>query len=201
LGLGAKGENSYYKEILDKGILPINSTEDLFDLVSDIFDNDIRNWIEQEGYYKEINRLAQNTNRIEAEKFIQKSIEKPIANGFLTRKHQNNKFTITREPELLDDKKIDFLISYGSIGSIVIELKLSHNSEAMPTRKEAQEYIDKLNQYVQGSQSDYGLFVIFNTQQTKKEFEELIKELKELYGDKKHIKVIGLNCIHLTNFG
>ncbi|KIM06900.1 MAG: hypothetical protein KU38_11595 [Sulfurovum sp. FS08-3] len=187
--------NSYYKEILDKGILPINSTKDLFELVGDIFDTDIRNWVEQEGFYRHINELAKKEKNVEAEKFIQTSIKSEIEKNLYKRKYEENDFIVKREEELLDAKKLDFTIFYSHIGSIAIELKLSHNSEAMPTRKEAQEYINKLNQYVQGSQSDFGLFVIFNTQQSKEQFEELIKELKELYVKEQHIQVIGLNCM------
>jgi RNase H-fold protein (predicted Holliday junction resolvase) len=171
------------------------STKDLFELVGDIFDTDIRNWVKQEGFYKHINELAKKEKNIEAEKHIQTTIKSEIEKNLYKRKYEENDFIVKREEELLNAKKLDFTIFYSHIGSIVIELKLSHNSEAMPTRKEAQEYINKLNQYVQGSQSDFGLFVIFNTQQSKEQFEELIKELKELYAKEQHIQVIGLNCM------
>ena len=37
---------------------------------------------------------------------------------------------LKREEQTLDDKRADFTINYGFIGQVLLELKLSHNSES-----------------------------------------------------------------------
>ncbi len=99
--------------------------------------------------------------------------------------------SIVREEQLLDDNRLDFTVRYGLIGSIMIELKLGHQSEAKPTRK----YIEKLKHYMAGSNSDYGLFVIFNVKDEKNNFNKQMISLSKLYENLDNISVLGLNCV------
>jgi hypothetical protein len=198
-----KKDNSYYKDILDNGLLPISSPLDLFEVVKEIWDKDIRNWIEEEGYYRNINELAKKQQNTNAEDFIQKSIEPKIESGFYKRGYKEKTFIIKREEQLLDDKRLDFTISYPPFSSIVIELKLAHNAEVKfkknnEATKKAKEYISKLKQYIKGSKSNFALFVIFNVEEdtTQKSFNEQIDKLKELYNEEKNINIIGLNCMN-----
>jgi len=194
--------DEYYKNILDRGMFPINTSLDLFEIIKEIWDKDIRNWLEKEGAYKFINELSQKENNKNAEDFIQKTIISEIKLGFLRREHKEKKFSIKREEQKLDDKRLDFTISYPPFGSIVIELKLAHNDEVKfkqnnePTKK-AKDYIDKLEQYIKGSQSNFALFVIFNIEEDKrkKDLEEQIDNLNKIYKEHTDIAIIGLNCV------
>jgi hypothetical protein len=61
-----------------------------------------------------------------------------------------SKCDIIREHQLLDGKKIDFLISYGFIGPVMIETKRLDNSEiANNTKRRA--YKKKMLQYIKGT--------------------------------------------------
>jgi len=194
--------NSYYKDILDNGLLPISSPLDLFEVVKEIWDKDIRTWIESEGAYKFVSELAKKEKNTNAEDFIQKSIEAKIESGFYKRGYKEKTFIIKREEQLIDDKRLDFTISYPPFGSIVIELKLAHNAEVKfkqnnEAMKKAEEYIPKLKQYIKGSKSNFALFVIFNVEEdtNQKSFNEQIDKLKELYKEHNDIDIIGLNCV------
>jgi hypothetical protein len=44
-----------------------------------------------------------------------------------------------------------------------------------------------------GSRSDYGIFLVFNTKDTKENFEKQMADLVKLYAEEAKIFVIGLN--------
>jgi len=77
----------------------------------------------------------------------------------------------------------------------MIKLKLGHNSKAKSTRNNSKNYIEKLEKYMAGSNSDYELFVVFNVKDEKSNFEEQMIELNILYEDVDKIGVLGLNCV------
>ena len=49
--------------------------------------------------------------------------------------------------------------------------------------------------YIDATNSDYGLFIIFNTQENKVVFERQIKDLVKLYENEEKIFVLGINCL------
>ena len=49
--------------------------------------------------------------------------------------------------------------------------------------------------YIDATSSDYGLFIIFNTQENKIDFEKQIEKLIKLYENKENIFVLGINCL------
>ena len=184
-----------YNELKSKRYLPVDSPVALLDIVREILDTDIRLWIEEEGAYKFINELARKGRNKNAEDFIQKSVKSQIELALLKRGVRNAE--IRREEQLLDDKRVDFLISYGFVGRILLELKLANSSEAIPSRQNSEAYVKKLKSYVSGTDADFGLFVIFNVEETKtsEQFEEQLVQLNNLYMDEGNIYIVGLNCI------
>jgi hypothetical protein len=182
-----------YNQLQQNDYLDISSIEQLKEITKSIIDEDIRLWIEVEGAYKHINELAKKKENLNAEDFIQKSILSRIKLAFAEKGFRKRDYSIKREEQLLDDKRLDFTVSYGFIGNIMIELKLSHNPESKDG-KAGRDYIKKLKTYMSGSNSKYGLFVIFNIKEKKDAFKKTIIKLKQLYKDEPEITVIGIDC-------
>ena len=187
-----------YKKSKKNEYITVNSSLHLLEIVKDSISNEIRNWIEVEGAYKHIGELAKKTTNTNAEDFIQKTIKSQIELVLLKKGLRYTDIKIKREEQTLDDKRADFTINYGFIGQILLELKLSHNPESKANQKMGKEYKEKLIKYVDATNSDYGLFIIFNTQENKIVFERQIEELTKFYEDKENIFVLGFNC--LENF-
>jgi hypothetical protein len=182
-----------YNQLQQNDYLDISSIEQLKEITKSIIDEDIRLWIEVEGAYKHINELAKKKENLNAEDFIQKSVLSQIKLAFAEKGFRKRDYSIKREEQLLDDKRLDFTVSYGFIGNIMIELKLSHNPEAKDGNV-GRDYIKKLKTYMSGSNSKYGLFVIFNIKEKKDAFKKTIIKLKQLYKDEPEITVIGIDC-------
>lgn len=188
-----------YNTLKKKEYLPIPDALALLEVVKQIIDVDLRRWIESEGAYKFINELALKKKNINAEDFIQKTIKAQIELSLLKRGFRDSDykaFLIKREEQLLNDMRLDFTISYGFVGSILLELKLSHNNEAKKG-KIGTAYREKLvSKYIKGVGADYGIFVIFNTKDSKDKFKNQIGRVRELYANDNEISVIDLNCIN-----
>jgi hypothetical protein len=175
-----------YNEVKQKSYLKIASSEDLLFVIKDIIEKDIQNWVEQEGAYKFISKVRQQ------EDLIQKTIKTQIENGLLKRGFRKHEVYIRREEQLLDDKRTDFVISYGYVGSVLIEIKLTKNSE-VNSPKASNDYRKKLIKYVEGTHSDYGIFLIFQT--TKDNQWKLIEpKVSKIYENDDNIYVLGYNC-------
>jgi hypothetical protein len=144
------GSIKRYNTTKEKDYLPIATPEELLETIKETVETDLRRWVEKEGAYKSINELAQKKNRKAAEEFIQKSILAQIELSLIKKGFRSSDYRIKREEQLPDDKRLDITISYGFVGSIVLELKLSHNSEAKASTEKAREYIQKLHQYLNG---------------------------------------------------
>ncbi len=185
-----------YKKSKENEYIPVTSSTHLLEIVKDIISSEIKNWIEVEGAYKHIGELAQKTKNINAEDFIQKSIKSQIELALLKKGLRHTDIKIKREEQILDDKRVDFTINYGFIGQILLELKLSHNSESKSNQKIGKEYKEKLIHYIDATNSDHGLFIVFNTQEKEIIFQRQIEDLVKLYEDKKNIFILGLNCLN-----
>lgn len=152
-----------YKKSKENEYITVNSSLHLLEIVKDSISNEIRNWIEVEGAYKHIEELSkkiggENKN---AETFIQKTIKSQMELALVKKGLRHLDIKIKREEQTQDDKRADFTINYGFIGQVLLELKLSHNSESKSNLKKGKEYKEKLIKYVDATNSDYGLFVIF----------------------------------------
>ncbi|ATB70429.1 hypothetical protein SJPD1_2333 [Sulfurospirillum diekertiae] len=183
-----------YREFKDKLYLPIASTSHLLEVIKRVIEKDLKQWVEDEGAYKHIELQARKEKKLDAEEFISKTLMPPIKLALYEHGFRATDFRLHREEQLMDDKRIDYTISYGFIGQILLELKLDFNMEADARKKIGKEYVKKLHQYIQGSHSDYGIFLIFNIRSSKEDFEKQLQNLHELYRDELNINVMGLNC-------
>lgn len=184
-----------YKKSKENEYISVNSPLHLLEIVKDAISNEIRNWIEVEGAYKHIGELAKKDKNTNAEDFIQKTITTQMELALLKRGLRYTDIKIKREEQTLDDKRADFTINYGFIGQILLELKLSHNSESKSNLKAGRDYKEKLNKYIGATNSNFGLFIIFNTQEDKRLFNKQIEGLVKLYEKDENIFVLGINCI------
>lgn len=183
-----------YQSLQEKEYMVVSSPIHLLEIIKDIIDKDLKSWIENEGAYKYIDELAKKKANRNAEDFIQKTIKSQIELALIKRGFRPSELRIKREEQTLDDRRIDFTVSYGLVGQILIELKLDSNVEAKSTHKKGQEYTGKLYQYIKGSNSDFGIFLIFNVDSARVVFDMQIQKLIEHYSSEELISVMGINC-------
>jgi hypothetical protein len=185
-----------YNQLEKNDYLPIVTTLELRELVKDIIEQDIRRWVEDEGAYRHILELAKKEKNTNAEDFIQKSIKAQIELALVKRGFRDTDYSIIREEQTLDDKRLDFTVRYGFVGSVMIELKLGHNSEAKAMTQKGTTYVKKLQKYMSSSGSDYGLLVVFNIKKEEKDrFKSQMNSLKKLYESTDNISVLDLDCV------
>lgn len=165
---------------------------DLIELIKSIVDNDLRRWVEQEGAYKLLEIKPVKGHSFRKEDLIQKTIKTQFENALLKAGFRKEDLNIQRESQLLDDKKADFLISYGFLSPVLIELKLLSNSE-ITNASQREKYKQKLIQYIEGSNADFGFFIVFQVDQNNT-VKKYLPKLQELYKDDKNIEVLALNC-------
>lgn len=182
-----------YKKTKENEYLDITSNLHFLELVKECIEKEIKHWIENEGAYKHIEELAKKDKNLNAEDFIQKTLKSQIELALIKRGFRATDLRIKREEQTLDDKRVDFTISYGFVGQILLEFKLSHSNDATDG-KNGQEYKNTLKHYIEGTKSDFGLFVIFNIRHTKETFQKRIAKLNKLYEDEKNIYVLGISC-------
>lgn len=183
-----------YKKAKANEYLLITSPLHLMEIVKGSINNEIKNWIEIEGAYKHIQELSKKNTNTNAEDFIQKTLTPQIELALLKRGLRHTDIRIKREEQTLDDKRADFTISYGFVGQVLLELKLSHNPESKINFQQGKEYKSKLQKYIGATNSDYGIFVIFNIREHKTIFKNQIKDLAKYYNEEKNIFIQGIDC-------
>jgi|GEM_PF-3483412 len=181
----------------------IANVDDLYNLVYEIVTKDIRKWIKQEGAYtlfkdyKFVSKNSQSNNpKNQGELLIQLTLKSQLEMGLLQRGLRANETDIRREEQLLDGKKPDFVISYGFIGKVVVELKVTSNPEVKQPQKR-KEYKSKLERYIEGTRSNRGILLIFQIDD-KNKWSDYKDAFEELYKDDTNIEVIGYNCMPST---
>jgi hypothetical protein len=187
------GKSQYFSDCIKKynwfkeqQYLEIAFTRDLFEILQEVIENDLRKWVEDEGAYRFI-REAKGKQ----EDLIQKTIKTQFENSLLKRGLRNS--DIIREPQLLDDYRPDFLIYYGFIGPVLIEIKRLDNAEVKYESRRLR-YSKKLKKYMEGKNSDLGIYIIFKIKEGN-DLDDYLKKVLESFGEYNRISVIGLDCI------
>jgi hypothetical protein len=177
-----------YNKLNEIQYLDVAASADLIELVKRAINEDMRRWVEDEGAYKFIKEAKRKQ-----ETLIQKTIKTQFENALLKKGLRGNEVNIRREEQFLDDKRTDFLISYGFIGPVLIEIKLLHNPEIINNKKR-EAYKKKMLQYIKGTKSDFGIFLIFRIN-NKYELKDYVPKVKEVYEDCQNVEIIELDCI------
>ncbi|RQO77760.1 hypothetical protein DBR40_07230 [Pedobacter sp. KBW01] len=202
--LNQKGNNEPFvtavhrlNELMARKYLPINSNFELKEFVGNVFETEIRNLIEDQGFYRLTADFKINTDSPEVnigETVIQKTLKIALEKSLLEKGLR--KSDIHREVQSFDNLRYDYLISYGLYGPLVVELKLLHNPEIQdPTKREA--YKIKLEKYLSanGYQGIYAIFQTRNDAKHLQNYQSLIQE----YADIKGLHILLLNCLPSTS--
>lgn len=176
-----------YNYLKNNQYLDIATPLDLFKVIQSVIKEDFPKFIEAEGFYKAVSESTRKQ-----EEMISKTLRVKLENCFIKRGFRENELRITREEQLYDNKRTDYLISYGFIGPILIEIKRLDNKEIYQ-QKERKAYKRKLLQYLHGTKSYFGFFIVFRINK-RYELNPHIKELQKLYRDC-NVEVYGLDCL------
>jgi hypothetical protein len=131
----------------------IRHATDLFQQVKAALDKDIRRWIEEEGAYKGLGgRWGEDT--------AQTTLKTKIDNGLLRRGFQ---VEIWREPQTLDGKRPDFVVQYGFVGPVIIEVKLTSNPDIQGTMLEEARSYESMSRYMGAFGAEHGIFLVLDT--------------------------------------
>lgn len=136
----------------------ISTSKDLLELIVKIIKNELNNWIKGEGL-KIISSLKSNGKFNETS--LQKILKIKFENLLLKNGLRKDDISIHRESQLLDDKRTDFLIGYGFIKPILIELKLSSNTDLIGNKLDAKKSYKNLKQYILDYSVDFGILLVF----------------------------------------
>ncbi len=191
-----------YNELTKSILLPIYDNIDLR-YYFEVIIQELKNVIENEGLYKTIQDLAiiptkdkdkvmyTNLN----EDIIQKTIKVQIENLLFKKGFRGS--DIFREVELYDGKRPDFLIKYGFVGPIMVEVKLLHNTEITNDNNRI-EYKEKLKQYINATNSQYSFYLIFKVRTGKSydKYELIIDRMKEEYSDISNLGIYLIDCTY-----
>jgi hypothetical protein len=87
---------------------------------------------------------------------VQRTLKAQIENVLMRRGIDSQ---VLREPQLLDDKRADFLIRYGFIGPVILEIKLTSNSDVARRDFAKSPSFASMKRYMAGYGGSHGLFV------------------------------------------
>jgi len=165
----------------------VTTSDELKNIVIDVIEKDLRNWIENIGAYRMINDMKNKQ-----EDLIQKTMVTQLQSYFYKR---NIEVIIDREVNLLDNKRVDLIISYGFVGRVIVEIKRLDNPDLQSGKIES--YLEKLEQYRNGFNSDHLVFLIIKINNRVKKLESKVEQVAEAIGKNNHsgLYVVGVDGI------
>lgn len=165
----------------------INNAGDLFQQVQDSLDTELRRWIEGEGAYQLIRGDKVFAGKKQAyEDLIQKTLKAKIENILLRRGFQVD---LIREPQLYDDKRVDILITYGFAGPIVVEVKLTSNSDLKAKSLNESKSFRSMRHYMDGYGAPYGIFLVIDNDDARN-----LSEIKKIFQQIPNVSVHSFSC-------
>lgn len=189
-----------YNQLKSRQYIEIATPNDLYEKLKEVINTDLRRWVESEGAYTFIvGNKIKKTGKQDYEDLIQKTIKTQIENALL--KKGFKEVDIIREPQLLDGKRLDFLISYGFIGPILIEVKLSTNPDLGPKKKlQKQPSYQNFIRYMNGYNAHFGIFLVFDTKERTGKVEKWkthLRKIVDAYQKIDNVEVIDLKCVQI----
>jgi len=126
---------------------------------------------------------------------IQNELKLLIQNRFY---QEGLSITILREAETDESKKADFLISYGFVNPILIELKLSDHgdlkSEDSSKKIEETKSYKQFFHYKNNFHCEYGIFLILDNEEHQPDtWRSKLKKVKKAYEKNSNVEVISLS--------
>lgn len=158
-----------YNTCITNAYLPIRNDADFRNYFTTIA-LEVQKEIQDQGIYSLVNSKALS------EDFIQRELKNTIINKCSQLGLTNVR--VDREVALQDNKRTDFLISYGMCNPIMIELKLLHNKEIQNTI-ERQAYKMKFEKYSKATNACLSVFWVFDVGRGGKQ--NIFEALKDEY--------------------
>jgi hypothetical protein len=168
----------------DKKII---TSDDFFEQLQNALDTDLRRWIEGEGGYSLI--IGENVlagKRKQYERFIQRTMKVEVDNIMRKRGFEVD---MLRESELIDGKKVDFWVKYGFVGPIVVEVKLTSNTDLKLDDLTKGKSYSNMKRYVEGFSATHGIFLVIDNTNAKN-----IPKIKETYQKIPRVSVQSFDC-------
>lgn len=164
----------------------LDNPKDFNRILIELIDKDLKRWVEAEGAYKMMLNLGGKL-----EDLFQKTIKGQIELACIKKGFEVKVF---RESQSLDDKRPDFLLTYGFAGTQIIEVKRLSNDQ-VTNNKSARKYMSKLQNYIDAHNADNLIYLIVNLNDEKNNLKEEIMKLNQMYIDDKRIIVCGLDSL------
>jgi len=165
----------------------IINSQDLSYHLRDATESDLTRWIEAEGAYDLLFKGEFDKGKIQQrEKFVQKTLKIQLEYTLVKRGFQ---VTVDREAQLLDEKRTDLLVRYGFAGPVVVEVKLTSNTDIRTANPEQSESFESMKRYMEGYGASQGIFLIFDNQKTKH-----LQCVKEVFAKIPNVWVKVFNC-------
>jgi hypothetical protein len=103
--------------------------------------------------------FRQPDKRQQYEKLVQKTLKSQIEYILQKRGFQAE---VLREPQLLDERRTDLLIRYGFAGPVIVEVKLTSNTDMQTAAPDRSPSFLSMQQYMQGYGASYGIFLVID---------------------------------------
>jgi len=165
----------------------IQNSADLFGHLQNAIEVDLKQWVEGEGAYNIIVSEKKYKGNAEYEKLIQKTINTQLRYILMKR---DFRVDITREEQLLDDKRTDLIVRYGFVGPIVLEIKLASNSDIKSTKVEKTDSYITMGRYMSGYGASHGIFLIIDNTGKKNH----VKRAKDTFAKISNVWPVSLDC-------
>jgi hypothetical protein len=176
-----------YNKARQYNVESIRDSSDLFHHLKDAIDTDLRRWIEGEGAYRLLVLESKDRGkRLNHEELIQKTVKAQVENALLRRGFQVD---IVREPQLLDDKRVDFLVRYGFAGPVVVEVKLTSNTDLRARRLDDTRSYRSMKRYIDGYGAPYGIFLVIDNTKARN-----LADVRHAYEQIPRVHVQTLDC-------
>jgi hypothetical protein len=161
----------------------IANSNDLIYQLREVIEKDLKQWIQSEGAYDMLltGKLYKAKHQ-PFEKLLQKTIKSQLENALMKRGFQTD---VIREPQLLDEKRTDFLIRYGFAGPVVLEIKLTSNADMQTPRPETSASFKSMQRYMEGYGASHGIFLVVDNKRSKH-----LSEIKSVFQSIRNVWVI-----------
>lgn len=175
-----------YNLLKKKQYLQIANNQDLLQEIKNVVNGEILDFIKAEG----------KTLLKSGESNIQKQLITQIENAFLKHGFTGKKqVVILRESQAIDDTRCDFLIYYGFLGPILIELKLSEHQDLGGEKLNEKESYLSFKSYLTNYKAEYGIFLVLENKERSPRgiswLDHLLK-IKQSYEQIPNVQVLGL---------
>lgn len=180
-----------YNEIMKQQYLEISNTHELSSAIKNLILNELNTWILGEGS-KILDgfKRSERANETELQKLIKIQFENILfRNGFTP----NEQINLYREVQSIDDKKPDFLITFGFVKPIILELKMSDHLELNMSDLSKGESYNNLIKYINNFEVEHCLFLVYENQTREQSiFKEQLKNITASYQKIPNVEVIGI---------